>query len=356
MNQDKQAYGFGIVGLGAIGPLHVQAIAATAGAKLVAVMDSDPVRLAEASDKYGVQAYTDLAEFLQQPGLEVVTVCVPSGLHAQIGVQAAQAGKHIVMEKPIEISLEAADRLIMACRQAGVKLAVISQHRFSPGIRQVREALEAGRFGPLVLGDAVVKWYRTQQYYDSGDWRGTFALDGGGALMNQAIHYVDQLQWMFGPVASIKAAVATKAHNIEVEDVALALLTFANGALGTIQASTAIYPGLPERLEISGLNGTAIVESGKIKLWEFKDEKGETDFYGRKAGAEESPPGEKVGGAADPTAVGYANHAAQLADFVAALRENREPLVNGEEARKSLEIILAVYRSAREGREIKLPL
>lgn len=354
MSETKANYGFGIVGTGVIGPLHAQAIAATEGAQLVAVMDVQPEIAQKAGAKYGIPAYTDLTEFLQQPGLDVVTICVPSGLHAQVGISAAQAGKHVLVEKPIDISLEAADALIAECRRAGVKLGVISQQRFSPGMRQLREAIEAGRFGPLILGDAIIKWYRTQQYYDSAGWRGTFALDGGGALMNQAIHYVDQLQWMMGAVTSIKAAVATAAHDIEVEDVALALLKFANGALGTIQASTAVYPGLAERLEISGRDGTAIVEAGKIKVWEFKDEKGETSAYGRKPTKKAEAKAKTS--AADPAAVGHANHAAQFADFVAALREDREPAVNGEEARKPLEIILAIYRSAREGREVTLPL
>lgn len=354
MSKDEESYGFGIVGLGVIAPVHAQALAATGGAELVAVMDISPEKAAKFSEKYGGAAHTELEKFLQHPGLDVVTVCTPSGLHAQIGIEAARAGKHVIVEKPIDVSLEAADRLIEECRKAGVKLGVISQQRYSPGIQQIRQALEAGRFGPLIMGEAVVKWYRTQQYYDSGEWRGTYALDGGGALMNQAIHYVDQLQWMMGPVTSIRAMTATLNHKIEVEDVALALLTFASGAVGSIHASTAIYPGLPERLEITGQNGTAIVEAGKVKVWEFKDEKGEVGSYGRKP--EEVDAGASTTGAADPAAVSWAGHAAQFADFVAALRENREPLVNGSEGRKPLEIILGVYKSARENREVKLPL
>lgn len=356
MSENRQNYKFGVVGAGVIGPLHADAIGATEGAELGAVMDMDAARAQKLGEKYNLPFYTDYAQFLQHPGLEVITICVPSGLHAKLGKLAAQAGKHVLVEKPIEVGLEAADSLIKTCREAGVKLGVISQQRFTPGIQQVRQALEAGRFGPLVLGEAVVKWYRTQQYYDSGEWRGTFELDGGGALMNQAIHYVDQLQWMMGQVSSIKAALATKTHNIEVEDVALALLTFANGALGTIQASTSVYPGLPERLEITGRDGTAIVEAGKIKLWEFKDEKGEVGSYGRAPEASAATNEVSDSGAAEPSAVGYTYHAAQYADFVTALRENREPLVNGEEARKPLEIILAIYQAARENREVKLPL
>jgi UDP-N-acetyl-2-amino-2-deoxyglucuronate dehydrogenase len=218
---------------------------------------------------------------------------------------------------------------------------------------QVREALTAGRFGKLILGDAIIKWYRTQGYYDSGDWRGTWALDGGGALMNQGVHYIDQLQWMMGPVKSIYARTATSAHNIEVEDIAIAILNFENGAIGTIEGSTAVYPGLPERLEITGTEGTAVIEAGKVKIWEFKDEKGEASAYGNKVKPEKTA---AATGSADPAAIPSAGHQAQLANLIAAIEGDRDPAITGEDARRPLEIILAIYESARTGREVTLPL
>src|SRR5438067_4765102 len=239
--QDR-TYGFAIVGCGVIAPTHARAIGDIPNAELRAVVDVVPERARKLAAEFGAEPYAELAAALARPDVDVVCVSVPSGLHAEVGVQVAQAGKHLIVEKPIEITLEAADRLIAACRQRGVKLAVISQHRFDPGMRRLREALEAGRFGRLLLGDAIIKWYRTQQYYDSGAWRGTWELDGGGALMNQGVHSVDLLTWFMGPVVEVRAQMATLAHErIAVEDVCVATLKFASGALGVIEATTAAF-------------------------------------------------------------------------------------------------------------------
>lgn len=346
MSQEK-SYCFGIIGTGMVAAVHAAAIQATPGAELVAVMGRDASRTGKFSERFGVPAYTSLEKFLAHPGLDVVNICTPSGQHASIGIQAAQAGKHLMIEKPVEITLEAADRLMAVCQAKGVKLAVISQRRFEPDVQRLRGTLEEGRFGRL--GDAINKWYRSPQYYESGDWRGSYKGDGGGALMMQAIHYVDLLQWMMGQVCSVQAVTRTAMHAIEAEDITLALLTFENGAVGVLQASTAVYPGLLERLEISGLNGTVVLEGGKIKLWAFQDEAATAATAGSATG-----PGGS--GAGDPAAITNIGHAAQVADMVAALREGREPAVNGQEARKPLEIILAIYQSAREGRIIELPL
>lgn len=357
MANNKETVGFGIIGCGVIGPTHADAILANAeqGARLVAVYDEVPSAAQKMAERYNVPAFSNLEEFLAQPDLDVVSICVPSGLHAKLGVAVANAGKHVIVEKPIDITMEAADSLINVCRDNKVKLAVISQHRFSPATRQLRAALEAGRLGEMVLGDAIIKWYRTQQYYDSAGWRGTYAVDGGGALMNQGIHYIDLLQWTMGPVKSIKAVTKTRAHTIEVEDLAVAILQFESGAVGTIVGSTAVYPGLPERLEITGRDGTVIIEAGQIKTWELRDERGEVGNYGLPSNASK---GEAKGatGAADPAAISGTGHAFQVADMLEAIRQNREPALNGEEARKPLEIILAIYKSAQENREVTLPL
>jgi len=358
MASARREYGWGIVGCGVIAPTHARAVAALPNARLVAVTDPDQGKAKALADTHGAAWDASLGDLLARPDIDVVSVCVPSGLHAEVGVRAARAGKHLVIEKPIEISVAAADRLLGAAAEAGVGLTVISQHRFDPGAQRLRELVQTGRLGRLTLGEAAVKWYRTQGYYDSGDWRGTWALDGGGALMNQGVHYLDLLCWIMGPVAEVTALTATQAHEIEVEDVALALLRFASGAVGLVQASTAVYPGFPERLEISGTGGTVVVEAGAIRSAELADERGEVGAYGA-SGSEKAPAaGTPVGGtgggtaAADPAALADEPHRAQLADFLAALDNDGEPLVTGAQARADLAVIRAVYDSARLGRPV----
>jgi predicted dehydrogenase len=340
---------FAIVGGGQIFSWHAEALTGLPNASLRAVVDTVPEVAEQRASEWHIDAYTSLDAMLARDDIDVVTVCVASGRHAEIGVRVAEARKHLVVEKPIEVSLEAADRLITACAGNGVSLSVISQHRYDSGVARLRQALEAGRLGRLILGDAVVKWYRTQQYYDSAGWRGSYALDGGGCLMNQGIHYLDLLLSLLGPVRRVFARCATAAHRIEVEDIALALLEFENGALGTMQASTAVFPGLPERLEITGTEGTVVLEMGEVRAWELKDEKGETPPFGRKLrwGASPAPSGAPERCAA---------HRAQLADILDALETGRRPPVDGADARRSLELVLAIYESARLGREVELPL
>jgi predicted dehydrogenase len=347
-------HGCAIVGGGVIGPTHAAAIDALRNARLVAVVDEDAERARDLADPFGAEAATELDRVLDRSDVDVVTVCVPSGRHAEIGTRAAAAGKHVIVEKPLEVTLEAADRLIAAARSAGVRLGVISQHRFDPGVRRMKDLIESGRLGRLVLGDAYVKWYRTQQYYESGDWRGTWELDGGGCLMNQGVHYVDLLQWMMGPVERIFGRCRTADHDIDVEDVATALLSFQNGAVGVIEASTAVYPGMEERLEVTGTGGTLVVQSGALRVCELKDEGGEVPPYRRTLSEPEGGSGGSA--AADPAAVGTDSHRAQLADFLDAIERDRAPAVSGEDARRPLEVILGVYESARTGREVTLPL
>jgi len=351
---NKQTYGFGIIGCGVIAPFHAKAIAGLPHTRLVAVVDPNPERVQQFAKEFGAEGHTHVQELLARPDIDIVCLCVPSGLHAEIGMQAAAAGKHVVVEKPIEVTLEAADRLIAACQSNGVELAVISQHRWDAGVRELKELVDSGRLGTLVLGDAIVKWYRTQQYYDSAGWRGTWKLDGGGALMNQGVHYVDLLQWVMGPVENVFARSRTSAHErIEVEDIAVAVLSFTSGAVGLLECTTAVYPGLSERLEISGTGGTAIVEAGLLKVRELKDEKGETTPYGGKLAFA----GEGRGKAAsNPADISYRGHREQLADLIQAIENGRRPFIDGIEARKPLEIILAVYESARTGRDVALPL
>jgi predicted dehydrogenase len=344
----RPQHGFAIAGGGVILPWHAAAISALAGAELRAIVDADPARAQARGIEYGVDAYSELDRMLERKDIEVVSICVPSGLHAEVGVRAAEAGKHLVVEKPLEITMEAADRLIAACERSGVRMTVISQHRFQPGIRRLREAVEAGLLGRLIAGEAVIKWYRTQEYYDSAGWRGTWAADGGGCLMNQGIHYVDLLRWILGPVNSVYAICQTAAHEIEVEDLAAALVRFQSGALGTIQASTAVYPGLPERLEVAGTEGTVVVETGRLRVWQLKAEAGETGPYGSKLTAlgqlPVEPPGDRTEG-----------HRAQMGELLDAIETGAPLTVTPADARATLELILAIYRSSETGVEVRIP-
>lgn len=345
------SHGFAIVGCGVISRTHAKAIAALPDAHLVAAVDVVPEKARALTAQFGGDPETDLHRVLARPDVDVVAVCVPSGLHAEVGCQAAEAGKHILVEKPIDITLAAADRLIETARRTGVTFGVISQHRFDAGVREMKDVIASGRLGRLLLGDAFIKWYRTQEYYDSGEWRGTWALDGGGCLMNQGVHYVDLLRWMMGPVKSIVAKCRTAAHTIEVEDIATALLTFENGATGVLEASTAVYPGMGERLEISGTGGTLVVESGVMRVRELKDYHGETSFYGRRVEAHQPA---SADGAADPASISGNSHQSQIQDFLEAIDQDRDPFVTGSEARHALEVILGVYDSAQRGSEVQL--
>ncbi len=361
MMPEGEKIGFGIVGGGVIGPLHAQAITAQPDARLVAVCDVIPAAAEKLAGEYGAAAMTDLDAMLARDDIQVVSICVPSGLHAEIGIKAAQAGKHVICEKPIDITLDAADRLIAACDTAGVKLQVISQHRFGAGMQRLKTAIDDGALGTLVMGNASIFWYRAQTYYDSGGWRGTWALDGGGCLMNQGVHYVDLLRWAMGPVASVTAKTGTLAHErIEVEDAAVAVIQFENGAIGALIGTTDAFPGYTCRLEIVGTEGSVILEDGEIKAWNLKAEVGEVGAYGRSKEAkraEASQNGKAVGqGAADPAAISWGGHAVEVRDMIDAIREDRPVALPGPSARNALELILAVYRSAETGREVKMPM
>jgi UDP-N-acetyl-2-amino-2-deoxyglucuronate dehydrogenase len=346
--------GFGIVGCGMIAAFHARAINDLRGAMTVALFTSNPENGRKIAELVGGCAiYSDYDKFLKHPGLDIVNICTPSGAHLEPAVAAAAAGKHVVVEKPLEITLARCDKLIAACRKHGVKLCTIFPSRFSPANQTLKQAIDDGRFGKLTLGDSYVKWWRTQQYYDGGGWRGTWKLDGGGAYMNQAIHNVDLLQWFMGDIVEVTGFTGTLAHErIEVEDTGVAAVRFQNGALGVIEATTSAFPGLLKKTEIHGTAGSVIVEQDDILLWTFgkqtkKDEAIRQKFARRVGGG---------GGASDPKAISHHGHYEQLKDFVKAVRTGTSPLVDGEEGRKSVEIILAIYQAAKTGRAVKLPL
>ncbi len=345
--------GFAIVGCGMIARFHARALREVPDAQVRALVSrrrDNACRLAE-SEGLTCDAYTELRPALARPDIDVVIVTTPSGAHLEPAVAAADAGKHVVVEKPLEITVERCDRIIAACDRAGVKLCTIFPSRFSDANVVLKRAVEAGRFGRLTLAETACKWWRPQSYYDQGGWKGTRALDGGGALMNQAIHNVDLLIWLMGPVREVTGFTATLAHErIEVEDTAVGCLRFASGALGVIQATTSVYPGLPKTVAVHGDHGTVVVEQDDILRWDLTPETAEDVAvrvrFARKTGAS--------GGASDPAAISHEGHARQLADFVQAIRANGTPLVDGREGRRSVEVIRALYESAASGRTITL--
>jgi len=347
------ATGFGIIGCGMIARFHARAIADCRGAKVVAGFDNVPAAADKFAEETGCKAYHDLKQMLADPEIDVVTIGTPSGAHMEPAIAAARAGKHIIVEKPLEITLRRCDKIIAECEKAGVVLSTIFPSRFHDSSREMKRAIDAGRFGQLTVGDAIVKWYRAQEYYDSGAWRGTWKLDGGRALMNQAIHSVDLLTWLMGPVAEIRAQTAMLAHKrIEVEDVAMATLQFENGALGIVEASTAIYPGYLKRIEIHGSAGSAIMEEEDLIKWDFAKKRKRDEAILEKMAQQVSG----GGGAADPAAIGHHGHTRQFQDVLKAIKKKSAPAIDGPEGRRSVEIILGIYKAAETGRAVKLPL
>lgn len=345
--------GFAIVGCGMIARFHARALAEVPDTRLRALVSRTAANANKMADELRLRCdvYTDLAPVLTRRDVDVVIVTTPSGAHMEPAVAAANAGKHVVVEKPLEITLERCDRIIDACDKNGVQLCTIFPSRFGDANQALKSAVTAGRFGRLTLGETTCKWWRPQSYYDEGGWKGTKALDGGGALMNQAIHNVDLLLWMMGPATHVSGFTATLAHErIEVEDTAVACLHFANGALGVIQATTSVYPGLPKTIAVHGDHGAVVIEQDDVLRWDFNPETAEDQAlkqrFAQKVGAS--------GGASNPAAISHVGHARQLTDFVQAIESGRPPLVDGREGRRAVEVILAIYQSAATGRTVEL--
>lgn len=340
MNTD---IGFGIVGAGLVARVHARAIAETSGARLVAVCRANASRANEAAAELGVPCEPSQEALLERPDIDAVCLCTPSGQHAEQCLAAARASKHVLVEKPMALDLADADAMIAACRDAGVRLGVALQRRTDFACRALHDAIRAGELGRLVLGIATVPYYRPQSYYASAAWRGTWSLDGGGALMNQGIHIVDLLLWLMGGEAEVVGATGGAVeHEIEVEDCVAAALRFSSGALGTLVATTAAAPGFPPRVEIYGSQGGAQIEGDTVIRWEG-----------------EAPPirprelaplaAEPAGSGASPAGIGTRGHTLLVQDFVAAIHEGRDPLVHGVEGRRALSLVLAIYEAAGLG-------
>jgi predicted dehydrogenase len=336
-----------------IADFHARAIQAMRGGRLVACCSRNKEAVDAFAAKYNCKPYYDYNTLLRDRQVEIVTICAPSGAHLDYALPAIRRGKHIIVEKPLEITLKRCDKMIAAAEKAGVMLGAIFPSRFVEASQLAKKAIVEGRLGRITLADAYVKWWRTQGYYDSGAWRGTRDLDGGGALMNQSIHAIDLLQWLAGPVKSISAVTGILAHErIEVEDTAIAALEFANGALGAIEGTTSAWPGFLKRVEISGDKGTIMLEEDNIVTWKFAEERPEDEETRRKFSGKDTA----GGGAADPRAIRFDKHQFNFEAFVDALNEGRRPELDGREGRKAVELILAVYAAAKKGRKVPLPL
>jgi predicted dehydrogenase len=346
---------FGIIGAGMIAKFHAQAIRAMADGELVSVYGRRPEAVAELGAELGCSAYSDLGEFLADPELEIVTIATPSGAHLEPALEAFRAGKHVIVEKPLEVTTERIDQMILAAKEAGVTLSGIFNRRFTPAVAAFKRAVDEGRFGRITMADAYVKWYRTQQYYDSGAWRGTWALDGGGAVMNQGIHTVDQLIFLAGDVRAVCASTACLAHSgIEVEDTAVAIIEFVSGARGVIQCSTACWSstGHPAEVHLCGDKGSAFLADERFRVWDFSEPAAWDDQV-----TADLMQGSQVKGvgANDPKAINFLGHQRNFEDVVSAIREGREPSVGGDEARKAVAVINAIYESARrQGARVEL--
>jgi predicted dehydrogenase len=341
--------GLGVIGVGGIGKAHCRSIKQIENAELVAIADIDEPVAGVIGEEFGCEVYTDYHKMLQREDIEIINVATPSGMHGEHSIDAMRAGKHVLSEKPLEITLPKIDQMIAVSKETGMKLSSIFQNRLGDAAQQIHRAAQRNAFGRLIYGEASVKWHRTQEYYDkNGGWRGTWRWDGGGSLMNQSVHYIDLLQWFMGPVKSVRARTAVMNHKIETEDLGVATVEFANGALGAIVGTTSAYPGYSARVDVFGTQGTAIWENGEIKAWNIV---GREDAKPPVAGSEAAS-----GTAADPMALSVQGHARQIYLFALAVIEGREPEVTAQDARKAVEIILAIYRSSQTGEPVELPL
>ena len=336
--------GFGFIGAGAIAHFHARAVAAARGGRLVGVVSRRRATAENFARDHGMSfAGDDVQALLAQPGLDAVCITTPSALHLEPALAAIRAGKHLMIEKPLDATVEGTDRILAEAEKAGVRVGSIFQARFGDAARQLKAAIDAGRFGRMVLASCYVKWNRTAEYYTG--WKGKLSEDGGGAVINQAIHGVDLLQWFAGMPVEVFAWTTRRVHTgIESEDTSVAALKFASGALGTIEASTALWPGFSRRLEICGENGSAVMEDDDITRWEFRIARPEDEQIRatRESGAMGS-------GAAAPMAIKFEGHLRQIQDFIDGIHERRPFFIEGREARKAVALVRAIYDSAASG-------
>jgi len=338
-------FGLGIIGCGNISDTHAEAIIHSEQGNLVAAHSRTKSNLDAFCEQYEIEGSTSYDEFLTVPGLDAVSICTPSGTHLDYGKQAAEAGKHVIVEKPIEVSVQRGRELIDSCSENGVKLAVIYQNRFIDEIVDMKKALDTGKIGNPILASASVRWYRSQEYYNDSDWRGTLALDGGGVVINQSIHTVDLLYWLIGEVESVSALKGTFTHpDIEAEDTAVACLQFKNGAIGVFEGSTSIRPPQKRRIEVNGSKGTALLEGDSFHL-QLEGDQQEAPLENE----------DEAAGAASPLdGMSVINHQRQFERIFKAFASGGEAVVSGEESLKSLAIVEAIYRASDRNKLVQV--
>jgi len=334
---------FAIIGCGRIAPRHAQALQTIPETNIVAVCDVIENRALNYSQKFGGEIYTDYRRLLERNDIDVVSICVPSGLHVKIGKDAALAGKNVLVEKPIALNLSDADDLINTCKQKNVTLGIVLQNRFNPPMQELRKLVDSGELGKLLLGNATIRWYRPQEYYEDG-WHGTWNMDGG-ALMNQCIHHIDALQWFMGDAESVFAYTDTLSHKMEAEDVGIAVIRFKNGGMGLIEGSTITYPeNIEGSIALFGEKGSVKVGGTALNrkvFWKVANMiEHEREILSKEA--------------LDPPSVYGYSHREQIIEMISAINENRVPKTSGSEARKSLKLVCAIYESAEKRREITL--
>lgn len=341
---------WGIIGCGVIAPWHADSVVDSEYADLVAVCDVDVAKGEAFAKKYNTVFCQDYKQMLAKGEIDAVSICTPSGLHSEMTVAAAEAGVHVLCEKPMAITVPQIDAMMDASEKAGIKLEVIFQRRTYETTQRVRHAVQAGLLGQMTLGDAYLKYYRSPEYYKSADWRATWELDGGGALMNQGVHGIDVLAWVMGDVESVYAKGEAKVRDIVVEDTCVALVTFKNGAFGVIEGTTSSNPGENTAFHFHGDKGTIILDDNGIQKWAIAND--------RSVIAQNDPEKcvtrETLSASADPRAIGRAGHQAQVDDLCHAILGDREPMITGVSARKAVELILAIYESAKTGTEINM--
>jgi predicted dehydrogenase len=342
--------GFAIIGTGMIAEVHAAAVGATPEAQLVAVYSRGAGQREAFAKARGCRAAASIEEIIADPEIRAVCITTPSGAHADAAVPLLEAGKAVLCEKPLEVSLASCDRIIGAAARGDAILAGVFQMRLGRGARMLKAAIDAGRFGQLTLCSAYIKWWRAQSYYDSSRWKGTWALDGGGALMNQGIHAVDLLQWLVGLPREVAGFYGTLAHaGIEAEDTVAAALKFPHGALGVVEAATSAYPGSDLRIEIIGSRGSVSLVNDRIARWEFAEPLPEDEAILR--GGESA---EIAVGSSDPKGMSNEGHKELVRDLALAVRDGRAPLIPGSEARRAVQLALAIYEAARSGRSVVL--
>jgi UDP-N-acetyl-2-amino-2-deoxyglucuronate dehydrogenase len=344
---DVKKLGFGLIGAGAIANFHARAVAASRGGALVGVVSRTRATAQKFAGEHRIAfSSDDVEELLRQPGLDAVCITTPSALHLEPALAAIRAGKHLMIEKPLDATVEGTDRILREAEKRGVRVGSIFQARFSDAARRVKAAVDAGRFGRMVLASCYVKWNRTTEYYTG--WKGRLSEDGGGVIINQAIHGVDLLQWFAGMPREVFAWSTQRVHRIESEDTCVAALKFASGALGALEGTTAAWPGWSRRVELCGEHGSAVMEDDDIARWEFREARPEDDEI-RAARASSA----KGSGSANPMAINFEGHLRQIQDFIDGIRGQRPFFIEGVEARNAVALVRAIYDSAATGQPVR---